>query len=155
MDKDQGHTQSVTANVLNGQTETFETTPVEVDLESLDGNVKTTINAFTAERVTGNMNVIDWGKYARKCTHLKGIRFPNLGIRPRVDLLIGIDYVELHYSFKGVRGQLGEPIARLTPLGGTCTGTVSGLRGGDYQSNFTHTYFVREPSDTDEISGLL
>ena len=38
-------------NVLNGQTETFETTPVEVELESLDGNVKTTISTFTAERV--------------------------------------------------------------------------------------------------------
>ena len=125
----QGHPQSVTVNVLNEQTETFETTPVEVDLESLDGNVKTTINAFTAERVTGNMKVIDWGKYTTKCTHLKGIQFPNPCIRPIVDLLIGIDYVELHYSFKDVRGQLGEPIARLTPLGWTCTGTVSGLRG--------------------------
>ena len=151
----QGHPQNVTVNVLNGQTETFETTPVEVDLESLDGNVKTTINAFTAERVTGNMKVIDWGKYTTNCTHLKGIQFPNPCIRPIVDLLIGIDYVELHYSFKDVRGQLGEPIARLTPLGWTCTGTVSGLRGGDYQSSFTHTYFVGEQSDADEISGLL
>ena len=151
----QGHPQSVTVNVLNGQTETFETTPVEVELESLDGNVKTTISAFTAERVTGNMKVIDWGKYAAKCTHLKAIQFPNPGIRPIVDLLIGVDYAELHYSFKDVRGQPGEPVARLTPLGWTCTGTVSGLRGGDNQSSFAHTYFVREQSDTDEISGLL
>ena len=151
----QGHPQSVTVNVLNGQTETFETTPVEVELESLDGNTKTTISAFTAERVTGNMKVINWGKYAAKCTHLKGIQFPNPGIRPIVDLLIGVDYAELHYSFKDVRGQPGEPVARLTPLGWTCTGTVSGLRGGDYQSSFAHTYFVREHSDADEISGLL
>ena len=55
----QGHPQSVTVNVLNRQTETFETMPVDVELESLDGNVKTTISAFTAERVTGNMKVID------------------------------------------------------------------------------------------------
>lgn len=153
----QGHPQSVTVNDLNGQTETFETTPVVVELESLDGTVKTTINAFTAEGVTGNMKVIDWGKYAAKCTHLKGIQFPNPGIRPIVDLLIGVNYAELHYSFKDVRGQPGEAVARLTPLGWTCTGTVdvSGLRGGDYQSSFTHTYFVREQSDTDEISGFL
>ena len=144
----QGHHQSVTVNVLNGQTETFETTPVEVVWESLDGNVKTTINAFTAERVTGNMKVIDWGKYATKCTHLKGIQFPNPGSRPIVDLLIGIDYVELHYSFKDVRGQLREPIARLTPLGWTYTGTVSGFRGGDYQSSFIHTPILCENSPT-------
>ena len=139
----------------------------------MDGNVKTTISAFTAERVTGNMKVIDWGKYAAKCTHLKEMQFPNPGIRPIVDLLIGLDYAELHYSFKDVRGQPGEPVARLTPLGWTCTGTVSGLRGGltplgwtctgtvsglrggDYQSSFAHTYFLREQSDTVEISGLL
>ena len=71
----QGHPESVTVNVLNEQTETFETTPVEVDFESLDGNVKNTINAFTVERVTGNMKVIDWGKYTTKCTHLKGYSF--------------------------------------------------------------------------------
>ncbi|PFX21661.1 hypothetical protein AWC38_SpisGene13841 [Stylophora pistillata] len=120
----QGHPQSVTLNVLNGQVETFETMPVEVELESLDGNLKVTISAFTAERVTGNMKVIDWGKYAVNCTHLKGIQFPNPGIRPIVGLLIGGDYAELHYSFKDVRGQPGEPVARLTPLGWTCTGTV-------------------------------
>ena len=70
-----------------------------------------------------------------------------------MDLLIGVDYAELHYSFKDDRGQPGEPVARLTPLGWTCSGTVSGLRGGDHQSSFAHTYFVREQSDTDEISG--
>ena len=108
-------------------------------MESLDGNVKTTINASTAERVTGNMKVIDWEKYVI------------------VDLLIGIDYAELHYSFKDVRGQPEEPVARLSPLGWTCTGKGSALRGGDYHSSFTHThtYFVREQSDTNEISHLL
>jgi len=115
----QGHPESVTVNVLNGQTETFETTPVEVELESLDGNVKITISAFTAERVTGNMKVIDWEKYAAKCTHLRGIQFRNSSIRPMLDLLIGVDHAELHYPFKDVRGQPGEPVARLTPLGWT------------------------------------
>ena len=78
----QGHPQSATVNVLNGQTKTFETTQVEFELESLDGNVKATISAFTAERVTQNMKVIDWQKYAAKCTPLKGIQFPNPGTRP-------------------------------------------------------------------------
>ena len=140
----QGHPQSVTVNVLNGQVETFETMPVEVELESLDGNVKVMISAFTAERVTGNMKVIDWGKYAVNCTYLKGIQFPNPGIGPIVDLLIGGDYAELHYSFKDVWGQPREPVARLTPLGWTCTGTVSGFEGDAYQSSFAHTYFVLE-----------
>ena len=92
--------------------------------------MKTTISAFTAERVTENMKVIDWGKYASKCTHLKEIQFPIPGIRPIVDLLIEVDYAELHYSFKDVRGQPGEPVARFTPLGWTCTETTNGLSQG-------------------------
>ena len=149
-----GEPKRVTVNVLNGQTETFETTPVEFELESMNGNVATKMSAFTAERVTGSMKVIDWEKHVGKWSHLKGIQFPDPGKRPNVDLLIGVDYAELHYSFKDVRGQPGEPVARLTPLGLTCTGTVSGLTGSDLQSNFAQTYFVREQSDRDEISTL-
>ncbi len=113
----QGEPQKVTVNVLNGQTETFETTPVEFELESMNGNVTSKMSAFTAERVTGSMKVIDWEKHVGKWTHLKGIQFPDPCKRPIVDLLIGVDYAELHYSFKDVRGQPGEPVARLTPLG--------------------------------------
>ena len=138
----QGEPQKVTVNVLNGQTETFETTPVEFELESMNGKVATKMIAFMAERVTGSMKVIDWEKHVGKWSHLKGIQLPDPGKGPIVDLLIGVDYAELHYSFKDVRGQPGEPVARLTPLGWTCTGTVSGLTGGDLQSNFMQTYFV-------------
>jgi len=86
---------------------------------------------------------------------LEGIQFPNPGIRPIVDLLIGVDYAELHYSFKDVRGQPREPVARLAPLGWTFSGMVSGLKGGDCQLSFAHTYLVQEQSDIDEISSLL
>ena len=39
-----------------------------------------------------------------------------------VDLLIGVDHLELHTSLGEVRGVANEPIARLTPLGWTCIG---------------------------------
>ena len=45
----------VTVNVLNGQVETFETSPIEIELKSINGNLSTKITAFTANRVTGNM----------------------------------------------------------------------------------------------------
>ena len=113
----QGRSQKVTVNVLNGQTETFETMPVKVELQSLDGSVKTAINAFTTERETGNMKAINWGAYVAKWTHLKDIQFPDPGPRSLVDILIGVDYAEFHYSFKDVGGRSGEPVARLKPLG--------------------------------------
>lgn len=36
-----------TVNVLNGQTGTFETRPVDVELKFLDGSTKRTVSAFT------------------------------------------------------------------------------------------------------------
>ena len=111
-----GHPQKVNVNVLNGKIETFETTPVEFIIESLDGNAFNVI-AFTTNRVTGNMGVTDWSRCAEQWPHLQGIAFHQLGSRPIVDLLIGLDYADLHYSFKDIRGEPGETIARLTPFG--------------------------------------
>ena len=143
-------------NVLNGQTETFETMPVDVELESLNGSMSKTVSAFTTERVTGNLEAIDWRKHANKWPHLRGIQFPKPGPHPLVDILIGVDHVDLHYSFKDVKGRPGEPVARLTPLGWTCVGPASTQRSGGLQTNFTHTYFVREQQEnSDEISNLL
>ena len=73
-----GQAQRVNVNVLNGQVETFETVPVEFGLESVNGKVKTTISAFTTNRVTGDMKVINWAKQSKKWNHLKGIQFPTM-----------------------------------------------------------------------------
>jgi len=37
--------------------------------------------------------------------------FPNLGPQPVIDVLIGIDYAELHFSIRDVCGQPGKPVA--------------------------------------------
>ena len=63
--------------------------------------------------------------------------------------------ITLWSHLKDVRAQPGEPEARLTPLGWTCTETIDGLKGGDYHSSFAQTFFVREQWDTDEIHCLL
>lgn len=40
---------------LTLQAKTLDTMPVEVELESLDGNVRRTVSAFTTEKVTGKL----------------------------------------------------------------------------------------------------
>ena len=62
-----------------------------------------------------------------------------IGPRPILDILIGLDHVDLHYSYRDIRGKPGEPIARLTPLGCTC---ISGSNGGALQTNVERTYFT-------------
>ena len=55
----QGQTENETVNVLNDQVETFETMPVNFELNNRDGNVSVNVNAYTANRVTGNLTVVD------------------------------------------------------------------------------------------------
>ena len=50
--------------VLPKQTETFETMPIEVELESVDYRIRKTVNAFTTEKVTGNLETIHWKKHS-------------------------------------------------------------------------------------------
>ena len=142
-----GTSQRVTVNVLNGQVDTFDTMPVEFGIESLDGKTNMKVAAFTADRVTGNMKVIDWNNSANKWDHLRGINFPYIGPRPIVDILIGIDCADLHYSIQDIRGNSGEPVARLTPLGWTCIGHPITKQETTHQTNFIHTYFVRDEDD--------
>ena len=109
--------------MLNGEQDSFETMPVEFDLQSIDGKTRARISAFTATRVTGNMRPVNWKEQSGKWKHLQGVNFPNLGPRPITDMLIGIDYAKLHFSIRDVCGQPGEPVARLTTLGWMCIGS--------------------------------
>ena len=151
----QGSLQKVVVNVLNGQTETFQTMPVEVGLESLSGETKMLISAFTTDKVTGDMQVIDWKSHAPRWPHLRQIRFPTVSRRPIVDLLIGVDHGDLHFSSQDVKGKKGEPIARCTPLGWTCIGTPEEDRNEYLQSNFIHTYHAQDCSLLEEINTNL
>ena len=82
-------------------------------------------------------------RQAAKWEHLQGINFPDIGPRPVVDMLIGIDYAELHYSIKNIFGQPGEPVARRTPLGWTCIRAADLIPGGTTLTHLNMAYFVQ------------
>ncbi|CAC5373894.1 unnamed protein product [Mytilus coruscus] len=103
----QGQVQKVTVIMLNDNVETFETMPVEVRLQSHNGQTDANIVAFTTNRVTGSLQPVDWKQHAWKWEHLAGIKFPNLGQRLTVDMLIGLDCLDLHYSYRDIRGKPG------------------------------------------------
>ncbi|XP_065052322.1 uncharacterized protein LOC135681677 [Rhopilema esculentum] len=149
-----GTFETIKVNVLNGDCKSFQTMPVEFGLESVSGDVDIRVKALTAKRVTGNMKVIQWSHLADKWPHLKHIDFPDTGLRPIVDLLIGIDYLDMHYSYEEVRGQEGEPIARRTPLGWTCVGCPEGKKIPDTHFSKT-TLFTTSRSDVDEINSTM
>ena len=77
-----GIPETVTLIVLSSQIKTFETLPVEINLEILSERIKQKLSAYTADRV----------KWKGKWKHLKNTNFPTLDRRPIVDILIGMDY---------------------------------------------------------------
>ena len=145
----EGRPQELTVNVLNDNQEKLNSLVVEFTISSLDGTVRKLASAYTTRRVTGSMHVVDWNRYKSKWKHLKALKFPQVGPRPIVDLLIGVDLSDLLYSIEDVRGGPGEPIARLTPLGWTCIGNPQ-LNAGRAQTNFA--FFVK---DSHELNTLV
>ena len=140
----QGTTEKMTVNVLNGQVETFETKPVNIQPLSITGNVSTMVNACTVDRVTGNMPVVDWNNVKQKWCHLRNIEFSTSATRPLVDMLLGLDCADLLYAIQEVRGKPGEPIARLTPLGWTRLGNTGSPSQEVCHTNFAYKYFVKK-----------
>ena len=109
----------IKVNVLNGDCKSFQTMPVDFGLESVNTDVDIRVKALTAKRVTRMMKVIQWSQHVDKWPHLKHIDSPGTSVRPMLDLLVGIDYHDLHCSYMEARGQEGVAIARRTPLGWT------------------------------------
>ena len=117
----QGETEKVMASMLNDQVDSFEKTPVECELESLDGKSKKKNNTnFTANRVTDSFKPLNWNSMVSKWRHLKKIRFTDVDPKPIVDILIGVDYADLHCAETEYKGEPNEPDARLILLGWTC-----------------------------------
>ena len=116
--------QKVQVHVLNDTVETFQSMPLRIELESVDGRFTKEISVKTCPRkVTGGYRVVNWRECKSKWPHLLQCDFAKPANDGLVDLLIGIDNADLHYSHVDLRGQDGGPIARLGPLGWTCIGS--------------------------------
>ena len=92
--------------------------PLDVTIESLDGEFSKDITVKTCPKtVTGNYKVENWKQSKDRWAHLKECDFAEPAQDGVVDLLIGVDNAELHYSRADVRGEEGGPVARLGTFG--------------------------------------
>ena len=87
--------------------------PIKIEIESVDGRFSKEIRAKTCpQKVTGNYRVVNWNDHQNKWLHLTQSNFPRPANDGLVDLLIGIDKAEIHYSHVDLRGKNGGPITR-------------------------------------------
>ena len=137
--------QTVKVHVLNNSVETFQTMPLKVEIESVNGQFTKEIEVKTCPRnVTGNYQVENWNANKGKWPHLAQCDFASPAKDGLVDLLIGVDNADLHYSFADVRGKVGEPVARLGPLGWTCIGPPDGRAETGTRTHTIRTLFTRD-----------
>ena len=153
----EGQKERVTINVANDQKVDLISATMEIGLESLDGRVDTVIVAKTSHSICGGMKPTNWLEIRDQWKHLKNIAFPKLGKRRKIDVLIGLDYYNLLFPMKEVRGGDGEPSARLCPLGWTAIATIDVC--GQHKScctGFLHTYRMQRSGSNDgELTNLM
>ena len=90
--------------------------PIKIEIESVDGKFSKEISAKTCpQKVTGNYRsrVVNCKDHQSKWLHLTQYNFPKPANDGLLDLLIGVDNAELHFSKIDFRGKNGGPIARL------------------------------------------
>ena len=81
----------VTVRVLNETVESFDTMPVEVTLESVDGQTLMALNVYTCPRnVTGSYQAVNWNLYKDQWSYLSSIKFPEPAKDSIVDIPSGI-----------------------------------------------------------------
>ena len=152
-----GRKEKVIINVANGQKVNLMSATMEIGLESLDGRVDTVIVAKTSNNICGGMKPTNWLQIKDQWKHLRDIRFPKLGKRSKIDVLIGSDYYNLLFPMKEVRGGDNEPSARLCPLGWTAIGTIGTSEGhGASNTGYLNTYRIQQSECIDgDLNCLL
>ena len=135
--------QTVKVHVLNNEVETFQSMPVKLTIESVDGQFAKEISVKTCpKKVTGNYVVEDWSQSKDNWEHLRNCEFAKPAKDGMIDLLIGVDNVDLHYCRADIRGEKGGPVARLGPLGWTCIGAPDTSVA---RTHVIRTLFSRDP----------
>ncbi|XP_047129507.1 uncharacterized protein LOC124809450 [Hydra vulgaris] len=127
----------VNALLDDGSTKTYLNSDVAAELPLQGKTEKLAVNM-----INGKIDSFETMPVEFHWKHLKKIEFPNIGPKPKINILIGVDYAELHCAIKEVKGGFNEPVARLTPLGWICV-------GGTGKSLQTH--FAIITSSTKEI----
>ena len=64
----EGRPHELVVNVVNGHHTALDTSLVEFVINSLDGSTSEKNSAYTTERVTGNMQVVDWNLSGHTCS---------------------------------------------------------------------------------------
>ena len=120
-----GNLEHLDATVLGGKKVSGAREHVSLSVESVDNAFSSSLAAWVLPSITSPVEPLDWNTLKHQWDHLESIQFPKIrGVQ--VDMLIGLNAVDLHAALEERRGHPADPIGRRTPLGWVCFG--SGLK---------------------------
>ena len=110
--------QKVQVHVLNDTVETFQSMPLTIEIESVDGQFSKEISVKTCpQKVTGNYRVVNWTEHQNKRPHLTQCSFAKPANNGIVDLLVGITLNSTILMLVS-EGKVVDPSPALDHLGG-------------------------------------
>ena len=111
--------QKVQVHVLNDTVETFQSTPLKIEIESVDGQFSKEISVKTCpQKVSGNYRVVNWTEHQNKYPHLTQCSFAKPAHNEIVDLLIGIITLNSTIVMLISEGKVVDPSPALDHWGG-------------------------------------
>ena len=142
-----GEPRNLIVKVIGGEQQKVQSHLVAMDLADVSGKTVIRFAALTMKSVVGELKVINWADKRSAWKHLADVKFPTMGRKGTVDVLIGNDFPQLQRSLKEITGAAGEPVARLTPLGWTCIGGPGIGHTFMTQTSFVNTFLSVESLD--------
>ena len=117
----------------------------------------------TSEKICGGMKAVDWVKIKGKWNHLQDITFPKLANSGKIDVLLGTDNYNLMYPKNEDIGRVGEPCARLCPLGWTAVDRINmESMGANHNTSLCHTFCMQQfgevvtiTEQSDDLNAIL
>ena len=86
---------------------------VRLSVQHADGNKQTELEAYVLAKVTTDLGLVNWNKLKSQWSHLADIDFQELG-DANLDMLIGLNSVNLHCADEERHSRDGDPIASCT-----------------------------------------
>ena len=77
----------------------------------MNGQVNIVMEAFTITDITGDLKPVNWKAINRNWDHLRGVNFLHVNSRNKIDMLLGVDYSDFHFSLQEIRGKPGQPMS--------------------------------------------
>ena len=152
-----GPSHRLEASVIGGANVSGMRQNVKVTLESVEGGLTADFDAWVMPTVTGTVAPVPWRERADKWRHLQDLPFAKVEVGDEIDLLIGLNAIDLHSVLDERHGEPGDPIARKTPLGWVCFGPVLTAGTSDSptvrscQTHVASTFFSAADSRLNDI----